>query len=241
MRIEAADLGLEVGDLAGADVGRIGRPGYRKGRRRPRAHRPPATAARSATPRRCALSRATSSAASLMSVPTPVAFGSSHSSVSSRQPEPGADVEDAQRRGMPSFRARRARARRRSASRCRAADRAWPARWRSCGRRTRARPGCATTGSRPRRAGRCSGASARPRSGLERPLGPAQQLRSRQAERRAPAAGAHRCRRPRCRRAAARASPRRRAARERAARGARAVVRHCRSRPWPPARSPGAR
>ena len=193
--------------------------------------------ARSPTPRRRALSRATSSAASLISVPTPVALRQLAEQRQQQAAGTGADIEDAQRRGKPPLPPDELEHGLRSASRCPAADRGWPARWQSFGRRSRARRGCARR-ARACSAGRCSGRTARSRSGLSRrsgrlricaPVRPSTAARSRRASLPALSTPA------RCRSAVA---CRRTAAQRRLPIAAGRCLRHWRPLAWPPARWP---
>ena len=197
-----------------------------------------------ARPRRRALrrsSRAVSSAAALMSVPTP---GRQRQLGEQRQQQaarPGADVEDAQRPLRASPRAPRCRAPPRSASRCRGADRASPARAQSCGRRTRARRGCATP-ARARSAARRIGstaAPARPAAGVARvgdDLRAVRPEQPRHEQARASSPGILDARARAARRCTART-----AIAERRAEPRRAAQRIRHPLPWPPAGSPGAR
>ena len=79
-----------------------------------------------------------------MSVPSPVASGSSASKVSSRQPVPVPTSRMRSGRSRPSLARGKARAPPRSASRCRARGSSVAGERGSGGRRTRARRGCAT-------------------------------------------------------------------------------------------------
>ena len=203
-RIEIAHLRLEPGDIRRAHVGRIGNQHIEGPARCLQGRRHAAMRTRASTPSRRHCARATSRAAALMSVPSPWPAGSSHSRVSSRQPDAGADIQDAQGLRQPALLARDFERGRDRASRCRGADRGSRARWQRCGHRSRARPRMRDTGSRCRRrstiaaAERCSSAAVSSRSGAAQDVAHPKCPEHRRNE---PAR--HRRRPPRCRRAQA--------------------------------------
>ena len=96
------DLGGQQGDVAARDIGRVADHEI-EGPVSAAPKSQAANAAREARPRRPALSRAAASASRLMSVPMPVAFGSSVSSAISSAPEPvpRSAMRNARVRGPP--------------------------------------------------------------------------------------------------------------------------------------------
>ena len=145
-RLERGDLRHQAGDVgrwryrAGCSArGRTARRSARPSRRR--RWRPGA-----ARPSAAALAAASAAAAGLRSMPTPQAAGNSVSAASSRQPVPvprSSTLPTPCRVGPP--------ARPRSASRCRRAGSAWPARPGSAGSRTPGQPRMSAIGSRAAR------------------------------------------------------------------------------------------